>query len=136
LGLGFGRLRFDLGTFSAVVPAFVHHQSGFEATSGGYGAKLDVFVWEQNQGPFIGVEGAWLRQHVRDSNTHIQSRLTSWMLGGRLGWHIALPAHFYIKPWLGVGRHFAPSDIAVGTRVFHQSHLLLFPTFHVGYVFP
>jgi len=135
VGLSVARFRFDIGTFSATVPEFLHRQPGFDNVMSGYGAKLDVFVWQVDRGPFVGVEGAWIREQIRDDSTHIETRTQSWIAGGRLGWHFALPAHFYIKPWVGVGYRFGRESVTVGKRVFHQTPLSLFPTFHVGYVF-
>jgi hypothetical protein len=135
LGLNWERFRFDLGAFGALVPEFFHGQKDFESHMDGYGAKLDVYLLDPQSGPFLGIEGGWLHQQIIDSRTNLVGDVDSWAAGGRVGWLFDLPAHFYIKPWLGVGYRFGDNDVRVGARTFEQSSLLLFPTFHLGYRF-
>lgn len=134
-GLTWQRLRFDLGAFGAHVPEFMHGQAGFEDRMEGYGAKLDFFLIDGSWGPFIGVEGGWLEQRIVDTESQLTADSDAWTAGGRVGWLFNLPANFYIKPWVGLGYRFGELPVEVGERSFEQSHLLIFPTFHLGYRF-
>jgi hypothetical protein len=44
-------------------------------------------------------------------------------LSAGVGWAIALPLHFYVDPWAAVEYQFTPSQIQVGTRVWHPVHV-------------
>ncbi len=37
-----------------------------------------------------------------------------------------------LSPWVGVGYNFDGDDVAVGTELFDQSAVTVFPTVHVG----
>jgi opacity protein-like surface antigen len=134
-GLSWLRLRLDLGAFGAHVPEFMHGQPGFEDRMQGYGAKLDVFLVDASGGPFLGVEGGWLEQRIVDTESHLSAGTNAWSAGVRAGWLFNLPGNFFVRPWVGVGYRFGELPVQVGERTFEQSHLLIFPTFHLGYRF-
>ncbi len=135
VGINWERLRLDLGAFGAQVPEFMHGQTGFEDRMDGYGAKLDVFLLDPSSGPFVGIEGGWLEQHLVDTATQLSADTDAWSLGGRVGWLFNLPGDFFLRPWVGVGHRFGELQVNVGERTFEQSSLLVFPTFHFGYRF-
>lgn len=136
LGARVSRLRFDFGSFGLLVPQFVHGQEGFEAQMDGYGVKLDVYLAAPSSGPFVGVEGSWLHQEIIDEETQIRAEAYSVQAGGRFGWEFKLGSGFYAKPWVGIGHSFGKDNVAVAGKTFQQSSLLIFPTVHLGYVFP
>jgi len=135
VGLRTSRLRFDLGAFSIVEPEFIHGQKDFEDGASGYGTKIDLYLLQPQTGPFIGIEGGLMNQQIVEERSQTRKRISSIAAGGRMGWQFELPAHFFIKPWIGVGHRFGNDDVPVAGRTFHQSSLLIFPTFHVGYSF-
>jgi hypothetical protein len=136
IGLRVSRLRFDLGTFGLMVPEFIHGQKSFEDTASGYGAKADVYLFAPQSGLFVGVESSLTQQQITDEESDVRATFWAWSAGVRAGYQFELPAEFFIKPWIGIGHRFGHDDIEVAGRVFHQSPLLVFPTVHVGYVFP
>jgi len=135
VGLRTSRLRFDLGAFSIVEPEFIHGQKDFEDGASGYGTKIDLYLLQPQTGPFIGIEGGLMNQQIVDERSQTRKRISSLAAGGRMGWQFELPAHFFIKPWIGIGHRFGNDDVPVAGRTFHQSSLLIFPTFHIGYSF-
>jgi hypothetical protein len=132
VGLGRGRVRFDLGAFAADIPEWLHGNDGFDARFDGFGAKLDVFLRESWSGPFAGVEAGLLGTTLRspDGGHDFDRRL---QVGGRAGWRIPLPAGFYATPWIGVGYAIGAGDRRVGAYVYEESPWVIFPTLHVGY---
>jgi len=135
VGLRTSRLRFDLGAFSIVEPEFIHGQKDFEDGASGYGTKIDLYLLQPQTGPFIGIEGGLMNQQIVDERSQTRKRISSLAAGGRMGWQFELPAHFFIKPWIGIGHRFGNDDVPIAGRTFHQSSLLIFPTFHIGYSF-
>ena len=135
VGLRTSRLRFDLGAFSIVEPEFIHGQKDFEDGASGYGTKIDFYLLKPQTGPFIGIEGGLMNQQIVDERSQTRKCISSLAAGGRMGWQFELPAHFYIKPWIGIGHRFGNDDVPVAGRTFRQSSLLIFPTFHIGYSF-
>jgi hypothetical protein len=135
LGFRVSRLRFDVGSFSLVVPEFVHGQSEFEEQAGGYGLKLDAYLLEAGSGPFVGVEGAWITQEIIDLRSQERRKVSSPMVGGRVGWEIPIAAGFFVRPWVGLSHRFGNDDVKLPGGTFHQSPFGVFPTVHLGYVF-
>lgn len=135
LGFRFSRLRFDVGSFSLVVPEFVHGQEGFEDWGSGYGIKLDAYLLEAGQGPFVGAEGAWFEQEIVESSSDTRREVSSFMAGGRVGWELELGAGFYARPWVGLSYRFGNDTVKLANGTFRQSPFVVFPTVHLGYIF-
>jgi hypothetical protein len=136
LGFRLPHVRFDLGSFSLVVPEFVHGQSGFENQAGGFGVKLDAYLLQPDAGPFVGADGNWFEQQIIDESSHELTRVSSLMAGARFGWEIPMGAGFYARPWVGLNYRFGNDVITLPSgRTFRQSAFGVFPTVHVGYVF-
>lgn len=135
LGFRTSWLRFDLGSFSIVIPEFVHRQRGFEDQARGYGAKLDVYLLEPSSGPFIGAEGGWLEQEIIHLEQSQRAVVSSFMGGVRVGWELPVGARFYVRPWVGINYRFGNDELNVAEATFEQAALGFFPTVHVGYVF-
>lgn len=134
VGFGRGRVRADLGAFAADIPEWLHGNEGFDVRMDGFGMKLDVFLKDDWQGPFAGIEAGVLGMTLRspdgahDRETHLQ-------VGARAGWRFSLPAGFYATPWLGVDYAIGAGDRTVGAFAYEESPWVIFPTVHVGYRF-
>jgi hypothetical protein len=135
LGLRVSRLRFDVGSFSLVVPQFVHGQRHFEEQARGYGLKLDTYLFEPGSGPFVGAEGAWFAQEIIDLRSHERVEVSSFMAGGRVGWELPVGAGFFVRPWVGLSYRFGNDAVQLPGGTFNQSAFGVFPTVHVGYIF-
>jgi hypothetical protein len=135
LGFRVSRLRFDVGSFSLVVPEFVHGQPAFENQAGGYGLKADVYLLEPGSGPFVGAEGAWFEQEIIDLRSQERREVSSYIAGGRVGWELPLGAGFFVRPWVGLSYRFGNDVVRLPGGTFRQSPYGVFPTVHVGYVF-
>jgi hypothetical protein len=137
LGYRYSRLRFDLGSFALTVPEFIHGQPEFELSGHGYGVKFDVYLLDSRSGPFIGAESALFAEEVIELGSQRRAEVWNVSAGLRAGWEFALGSGFYAKPWIEVGHRFGDDEIRIpegGT--FKQPSLQVFPTVHLGYVFP
>src|SRR5688500_19215795 len=65
VGLGWKRLRVDLGAFALAVPAAIHGNDGFSAAFDGFGAKLQYFPLRPQRGLFVGGDAGAIRTLVR-----------------------------------------------------------------------
>jgi hypothetical protein len=135
LGFRVSRLRFDVGSFSLVVPQFVHGQPEFENQAGGYGLKLDTYLLEPGSGPFVGAEGAWFAQEIIHLGSQQRTDVSSFMAGGRVGWELPVGAGFFVRPWVGLSYRFGNDVVRLPGGTFRQSPFGVFPTVHIGYVF-
>ncbi len=137
LGLGWTRVRLDLGVYGMDMPAFVHGNEGFSSSFRGAGAKLQVFVAPHGQphGPFVGIDGGIMELHVRADGTDLDARQTQLGVGLHGGWRFELPYGFYATPWIGIGWSPDAKDVVLGGRTYESSPLTFFPAVHLGYRF-
>jgi len=135
VGLGWDRARLDLGAFALDVPAFVHGNDDFDASFNGYGVKVQYFLFDEQRGAFVGVDGAVIRSLVRRSGTDLASLDTQGSAGVNAGYRFDLGAGFYITPWIGFGAVFGADDVTLAGETFEQSSWLVFPAIHLGYRF-
>lgn len=135
VGLGYRRLRLDLGAFAMDVPGFVHGNDGFKASMNGYGLKLQYFLFAEQRGAFVGVDGGLARALVRREGTDLASVQTQLSLGVNAGYRFQLPANLYVTPWIGVSRGFNVRDITLGDATYESNPITLFPAVHLGYRF-
>ncbi len=135
VGLGWKRARLDLGGYAMDLPAFAHGNEGFDASFYGAGAKLQYFVFAEQKGMFVGVDGGVMRLRARATDTGESARRTQFGVGVNAGYRFMLPAGFYVTPWIGAGYTFNAGDLGVGSEQFKVSPLSIFPAIHVGYRF-
>lgn len=135
-GLGWNRVRLDLGVYAMDVPGFVESNESFESSFRGAGAKLQLFLLEEEQkGLFVGVDAgfAHLRADMQGSAHHgSQNQIST---GVNAGWRFALPHGLYATPWLGVGYALGAHDMNIGGKTYRPNPLTIFPAVHVGYRF-
>jgi hypothetical protein len=135
VGLGWRRLRLDVGNFAIAVPRLVHGNDGFDVAFYGYGAKLQWFPLAEQRGPFVGVDAAVVRARIDRRGSDAGARQL--LIGGgvHVGYRIALPAGFYATPWIGVGYQLGAEDVMLGGATYEASALTIFPAIHLGYRF-
>lgn len=134
-GLGYRRLRLDLGVYAMDVPGFAEPDDGFESSFRGVGAKLQFFLFHEQKGGFVGIDGGANQLHVKDADTAATASQLQVSLGVNLGWRFALPLGFYATPWLGVSYSFNARELAVGSRSYEPTVVTFFPAVHLGYRF-
>lgn len=135
VGLGWNRVRLDLGVYAMDVPGFVESNASFESSFRGAGVKLQLFLLEEQKGLFVGVDAglAHLRADLQGSAHHgSQNQLST---GVNAGWRFALPHGLYATPWLGVGYALDTEDMKIGEKTYRPNPLTIFPAVHLGYRF-
>ena len=132
VGITRGSWRLDLGNFAMDVPEALHGNDGMTAGFAGYGAKLQWFPLHPQSGLFVGVEAAVARVTVVNTDNQQSDRFMQINAGAQAGWRWMLPRDFFATLWLGVGRAFAPDEVAVGGKTFKNNALTLFPALHIG----
>ncbi len=135
VGLGWQHLRLDLGGYAMDLPGFVEANDGFESSFRGAGAKLQLFLFDEQQGGFIGVDAGVNQLRVKETKTSTDATQLQLSTGVNLGWRFALPWNLYATPWLGVSYAFNSPDIQVGERAYHPQAVTFFPAVHLGYRF-
>jgi len=132
-GVGWGKLRLDLGVFGLTVPEFVHQQHDFDVAFDGYGVKVQYFPFAEQRGLFFGLDGAYSRSSVRLEGSQLSARDNQFALGGNAGYRIDLVGGFYLTPWLGVAYAFGAQDVTLGGKTFTANPLIIFPALHLGF---
>ena len=135
VGIGYDHLRLDLGNFAMALPQVVHGDDGFDVSFDGYGIKLQYFVGDEQTGLFAGVDGGVLRVLAQRQGTDLAARDLEFGVGVHVGYRIALPADFYVTPWIGVGYDFGVDPVTLGGKTYAASSISVFPAIHVGYRF-
>ncbi len=134
-GLGWKHVRLDLGVYAMDVPGFVETNKGFDASFRGAGAKLQLFLFDEQKGGFVGIDAglAHLRADLQGSAHHASQNQTS--TGVNFGWRFSLPYGLYATPWLGIGYSFDAKDMNVDGRTYRPNPVTIFPAVHLGYRF-
>jgi hypothetical protein len=135
VGIGWRRVRVDLGNFAIRLPQFVHGDDGFDVSFAGFGAKLQLFPFAEQRGLFVGVDVGLGRVLVQRQGTDLAAQHHQFGAGVNVGYRIALPASFYVTPWIGIGYEFGADDVTLGGSTYEASALNIFPAIHLGYRF-
>lgn len=134
-GIGYGRLRVDLGTYALALPQLVHGDDGFDLSFDGYGVKLQLFFFAEQSGLFVGVDGGLVRGYAQRQGTQLAARQNSGSVGVNTGYRIPLGQGFYVTPWIGLDYLFGGKDISLAGATTKASPISVFPTVHLGYRF-
>lgn len=132
-GLGWSKLRVDLGVFGLRVPQFVHQQRDFDVAFDGYGVKAQYFPFAPQRGGFVGIDGGVSRSHIHLEGTQLTARDNQVSVGVNAGWRFEVIGGLYATPWLGVGYALGQDDVTLGGKTFAGSSLIVFPAVHLGY---
>ncbi|HET9930790.1 MAG TPA: hypothetical protein VFQ35_08890 [Polyangiaceae bacterium] len=134
-GLGYRHVRLDLGVYAMDVPGFVETNDGFESSFRGAGAKLQLFLFDEQKGGFVGIDGGMNQLRIQESRTSARDSQWQGSLGVNLGWRFVLPFGFYATPWLGLGYALNAKDMSVAGKTYNPNSFTIFPAVHVGYRF-
>ncbi len=135
LGVGFRRVRADLGMYAMKFPEFLGSNDDFDLFMDGFGLKLQYFLQHEARGAFVGIDGSVAHALAQLKGTSMAKRQTLAGVGVDFGYRISLPAHFYITPWLGLGYEINADDVMLAGKTLHVSRLTVFPAVHLGYRF-
>lgn len=135
LGLGYERLRLDLGAYAMKLPKFAHADDGFDVSFDGFGAKLQYFFLAEQRGLFAGVDGGVMRVLAQRQGTDLARRNHQVGAGVHAGWRIAIHEGLYVTPWIGVGYSFGARDVTLAGSTFQPNPVTVFPAVHIGYRF-
>lgn len=135
VGLGWKRVRLDLGAFAMAVPHFFQSNDAFDVSFDGFGAKLQYFPFAEQRGAFLGVDAGMAWQLTQRTDSDLAARSAHVSLGVNAGWRFALGDHFYVTPWIGVSRAFGAGNVALGGTTYESNPITVFPAVHVGYRF-
>jgi hypothetical protein len=135
VGIGYRRVRVDVGAYAMAIPSFVHGNDDFDVAFDGYGAKVQYFPFDEQLGAFIGIDGGVTRVQVQRRGTDLARRDTQVGVGVDAGYRFDLGAGFHATPWLGVGYSFGTDDATLAGKTFESSKVTVFPAVHVGYRF-
>lgn len=133
-GLGYKHLRLDLGAYAMDVPGFIESNKGFDGSFRGFGAKLQLFLFAEQKGGFVGIDAGVTEIRATAHGTGRSSTQVQLGAGVNFGWRFELPLGFYVTPWLGLGYSSAP-DVEVDGQTYESSPVTIFPAVHVGFRF-
>lgn len=137
-GVGYDRLRVDLGAYAMEVPEFFHGNAGFDAEFNGFGAKLQYFPFArtgEQDGAFFGVDGGYARIRATHAASGEAGSLNQVTVGINGGYRIGLPWGFYATPWLGISYALNGTEKQIGAETFTLNPVTFFPAVHLGYRF-
>jgi hypothetical protein len=133
VGLGWRRVRLDLGAFALALPSVVKDNDDFDVSFDGFGAKLQYFAVGEQVGGFIGVDMAVARPLVERVGSDLAHRNTETSVGVNAGWRFDLVGNLYVTPWIGVGYSFDAEDVMLDGARYEAQRVTVFPAVHVGY---
>ncbi len=132
-GLGWNRVRLDLGAFAMKVPEAIHGQRDFDVGFDGFGAKLQFFPFAEQSGLVLGADSGVARRLIQRKHTQLAEREHQVTLGLNVGYRIDIAGGWYATPWLGLSRALGATDARLGDAHYESSPWLLFPAVHIGY---
>jgi len=135
VGLGWKRLRADLGAYGLSLPAAVTGNDDFEVAFHGYGLKLQYFPFAEQEGGFVGVDAGVNRPLVQRKGTELASTRTEYSAGVNFGWRFVFAQHFYATAWLGLGYALNGKPVTLGDSTYQGNRFIVFPAVHLGYRF-
>jgi hypothetical protein len=133
VGLGWRKLRVDLGAFAMSVPDAIHGQDGFKLGFDGYGVKAQWFPMHDQTGLFTGVDGGVGRALVKLEGSQLAASDTRVTFGIHAGYRIEIASGFYATPWIGVSYAVGAEDKVLGDKRFDSNPWMVFPAIHLGY---
>lgn len=135
VGVGYKRLRVDLGAYAMKLPKFVHGHDDLDVSFDGFGVKLQYFLFAEQTGGFVGVDSGVARPMVAKPAMQLAERNTEVGVGVNFGWRFHVASGFYATTWLGLGCTLNPHDVTLGDSKYEASRFTVFPAVHLGYGF-
>jgi hypothetical protein len=135
VGLGWKKVRLDLGAFALALPDALTGNDDFSVAFDGYGVKLQYFPFAEQRGAFVGVDAGVARPFVRRKGTDLASRRTEYSAGINFGWRFVFFERFYATTWLGLSRTLARAPVTLAGSTYEGNSITIFPAVHLGYRF-
>lgn len=134
-GIGYKRVRLDLGVFAMDLPQMVHGNEGWDAAFDGAGAKLQWFPLAEQRGLWVDASIGVSRRTATLVETGASDRETMVGVGIDAGYRFALPYNLYVTPWAGLSRDLSETDVMLDGKRFTKSAWTPFAAVHIGYRF-
>lgn len=135
VGVGYRRLRVDLGAYAMKLPQALHGHDELDVSFTGYGIKLQYFLFGEQTGGFVGLDGGVARLTVAKPDMRLAERDTQVGVGVNFGWRFAITDALYATAWLGLGANASTRTVMFGDTTYEPSKLTVFPAVHLGYRF-
>lgn len=74
-GIGWKRVRVDLGAFAMRIPEAIHGQKGYDVNFDGFGVKLQTFPFAEQSGLVVGADVSIARILIRRKNTQLAEQM-------------------------------------------------------------
>lgn len=135
VGIGWRRLRVDLGAYAMAMPEFMHGNPDFDVSFHGFGVKAQFFPLAEQRGLFVGVDTGLAMPLVRRRDTDLARTGLQVSVGAHVGWRLPIVAGLYVTPWIGLSYSFNAEDVTLANRTFVSNPVTVFPAVHIGYRF-
>ncbi len=135
VGLGYQRVRLDLGVFAMDLPEMFHGNEGWDASFDGAGAKVQWFPFAEQRGLWVDASIGVSRRTATLVETGRSQRDTTLGIGIDAGYRFALPYNLYVTPWAGISRDLEDTDVMLDGKRFTKSAWTPFAAVHIGYRF-
>lgn len=135
VGIGWRRLRVDLGAYAMAMPEFMHGNPDFDVSFHGFGVKAQFFPLAEQRGLFVGVDTGLAMPLVQRRDTDLARRGLQVSVGAHIGWRFPIIAGLYVTPWVGVSYSFNAEDVTLANRTYTNNPITVFPAVHIGYRF-
>jgi hypothetical protein len=135
VGLGRGRFRVDLGAYAEQVPHALDGNAGFTRSFNGFGTKLQYFLFDEQRGGFVGLDGGVASSLIQLDGTAMASNTTQFSAGANIGWRWRITDRLYASTWVSLDRNLTARDVVLDSSTYKASHWTVFPAIHLGYRF-
>lgn len=135
VGIGWRRLRVDLGAYAMAMPEFMHGNPDFDVSFHGFGVKAQFFPLAEQRGLFVGVDTGLAMPLVQRRDTDLARTGLQVSVGAHVGWRFPIIAGLYVTPWIGLSYSFNAEDVTLANRTYANNPITVFPAVHIGYRF-
>lgn len=135
VGVGWRRLRVDLGAYAMDMPEFMHGNPDFDISFHGFGVKAQLFPFAEQRGLFVGVDTGVAMPLAQRRGTDLARVGLQVSLGVHAGWRFPIIGGLYVTPWIGVSYSFNAEDVTLANRTYTNNPITVFPAVHIGYRF-
>ena len=118
------------------VPQFFHGNSDYDVSFDGYGAKLQYFLFAEQSGGFVGVDGGLNKLYLERKGTELAARQNQYGIGIDAGWRFLITSGLYATIWAGISHVFNTSDITLADRTYEAKPWSPFAALARGLPFP
>lgn len=135
VGIGWRRLRVDLGAYAMAMPEFMHGNPDFDVSFHGFGVKAQFFLLAEQRGLFVGIDTGLAMPLVQRRETDLARSGLQVSVGAHVAWRLPIIAGLYVTPWIGVSYSFNAEAVTLANRTYANNPITVFPAVHIGYRF-